>query len=179
MRSAGFAAEMEKKKLLPDEPTIRPADNWIPDWTIDGVKQKDHAVDNTHPVVESRWDSLSLPAQQHRAATVGVVAEAAVEAKRVNKGKRREQDARGNDFSMQKRCLLRNINFWPMAIEADGAMSRSFVRFFNLVCDAANDLTGQNPAAFKNFWWKRLCCKFHQFGKSCFEFLAWIQTFCS
>jgi hypothetical protein len=166
LRSAGFAAEVEKKKLLPDEPTIRPADNWIPDWTIDGVRQKDHAVDNTHPVVETRWDSLSLPAQQHRAATVGVVAEAAVEEKRVKKGKRTEQAARGNDFSMQKRCLLRNINFWPMAIEADGAMSQSFVRFFNLVCDAANDLTGQNPAAFKNFWWKRLCCKFHQLNSA-------------
>jgi hypothetical protein len=109
---------------------------------------------------------LSLPAQQRRAATVGVVAEAAVEEKRVKKGKRREQEARGKGFSMQKRCLLRDINFLPMAIEADGAMSQSFVRFFNLVCDAANDLAGQNPAAFKNFWWKRLCCKFHQLGSS-------------
>ena len=97
---------------------------------------------------------------------MGVVAEAAVEEKRVKKGKRTEQAARGNDFSMQKRCLLRNIIFWPMAMEADGAMSQSFVRFFNLVCDAANDLTGQNPAAFKNFWWKRLCCKFHQLNSA-------------
>jgi hypothetical protein len=45
---------LEKKNLLPDEPTIRPADNWTPDWTIDGVRQRDHAADNTHPVVEAR-----------------------------------------------------------------------------------------------------------------------------
>ena len=129
LRSAGFAAEIEKKKLLPDEPTLRPGDNWIPDWTIDGVRQKDHAVDGTHPVVETHWDSLSLPAQQQRAATVGVVAEESVEEKRVKKGKRSEQEARGNDFSMEKRCRLRNIHFWPMAIEADGAMSKSFIAF--------------------------------------------------
>ena len=93
------------------------------------MRQKDHAVDGTPPVVETGWDSLTLPAQQRRAATVGVVAEDAVEEKRNKKGKRREQEARGNDFSMQKRCLLRNINFWPMAVKADGAMSHSFVRF--------------------------------------------------
>jgi hypothetical protein len=166
LRSAGFAAVLEKKRLLPDEPSLRPADNWIPDWTIDGVRQKDHAVDGTHPVVETRWDSLSLPAQQQRAASVGVVAEESVVEKRNKKGSRREQAARGNDFSMEQRCLLRNIHFWPMAIEADGAMSKSFISFFNLVCDAANGLTGQNPAAFKNYWWKRLCCRFHQLNSA-------------
>ena len=86
--------------------------------------------------------------------------------KRNKKGSRREQEARGNDFSMEQRCLLRNIHFWPMAIEADGAMSKSFISFFNLVCDAANGLTGQNPAAFKNYWWKRLCCRFHQLNSA-------------
>ena len=166
LRSAGLAAQIEKPKLLPDEPTLRPADNWIPDWTIDGVRQKDHAVDGTHPVVETRWDSQSLASQQQRAATVGIVAEESVEEKRAKKGKRREQEARGNDFSMEKRCRLRNIHFWPMAIEADGAMSRSFIKFFNLVCDAANELTGQNPTAFKNYWWKRLCCKFHHLNSA-------------
>jgi hypothetical protein len=102
LRSAGFAAVLEKKCLLPDEPALRPADNWIPDWTIDGVRQKDHAVDGTHPVVETRWDSLSLPAQQQRASSVGVVAEEPVVAKRNKKGSRREQEARGNDFSMEQ-----------------------------------------------------------------------------
>ena len=111
LRSAGFAAEIEKKKLLPDEPTLRPGDNWIPDWTIDGVRQKDHAVDGTRPVVETHWDSLSLPAQQQRAAAVGAVAKESVEEKRVKKGKRSEQEARGNDFSMEERCRLRNIHF--------------------------------------------------------------------
>jgi hypothetical protein len=73
------------------------------------------------------------------------VAEESVVEKRNKKGSRREQEARGNDFSMEQRCLLRNIHFWPMAVEADGAMSKSFISFFNLVCDAANDLTGQKP----------------------------------
>jgi hypothetical protein len=42
------------------------------------LNSQDHAtaaVDGTRPVVETRWDSLSLPAQQQRASSVGVVAE--------------------------------------------------------------------------------------------------------
>ena len=50
-----------------------------------------------------------------------------MEKKALEMRKRREQEARGNDFSMEKRCLLHND--LSMAIEADGAMSKSFIHF--------------------------------------------------
>jgi hypothetical protein len=39
---------------------------------------------------------------------------------------------------MKERCRRQHINFWPVAIEADGAITSNFLRFFNNVCDAAN-----------------------------------------
>jgi hypothetical protein len=30
------------------------------------------------------------------------------------------------------------------------------------VCNAAKELTEQNPQAFKQYWWKRIACELHQ-----------------
>jgi hypothetical protein len=68
-----------------------------------------------------------------------------------------------NDFSMKGRYRRQHINFWPVAIEADGAITSNFLRFFNSVCDAAKNLTDQNRTAFSHHCWsKRIACELHQ-----------------
>jgi hypothetical protein len=52
---------------------------------------------------------------------------------------------------MKERCRRQHINFWPVAIEAGGAITSIFLRFFNNVCDAANNFTDQNRTAFSHF----------------------------
>ena len=49
-----------------------------------------------------------------------------------------------------------------MAIEADGAVTSIFLRFFNNVCDAAKNLTDQNRTAFSHYWSKRIASELHQ-----------------
>jgi hypothetical protein len=83
-------------------------------------------------------------------------------AKNANKGTPQAQADRGNDFSMKGRCKRQHINFWPEAIEADGAITSNFLRFFIGVCDAANNLTDQNRTAFRHCWSKRIACELHQ-----------------
>ena len=82
--------------------------------------------------------------------------------KRARKGDRADQEARGNNYSMLERCRRQNIHFWPVAIENDGCATGSFLAFFNNVCNAAKDLTDQNPSAFKNYWRTRIACEIHQ-----------------
>jgi hypothetical protein len=38
----------------------------------------------------------------------------------------------------------------------------SFLNFVTNVCNAAKELTEQNPQAFKQHWWKRIACEFYQ-----------------
>ena len=49
--SAGLSVRREPKRLLPDEPEIRPGDLVVSDWTIDGIQQTTHALDFTAPMV--------------------------------------------------------------------------------------------------------------------------------
>ena len=58
--------------------------------------------------------------------------------------------------------IKQHINFWPVAIEADGACTSSFLHFFQNVCNAAKTLTDQNQSAFKHYWSKRIGCELHQ-----------------
>jgi hypothetical protein len=46
-----------------------------------------------------------------------------------------------------------------MAVEVDGHCPASFLKFFTNVCNAAKELTEQNPQAFKQYWWKRISCE--------------------
>ena len=63
---------------------------------------------------------------------------------------------------MQERCCRAQVHFWPIAIEVDGHCSASFLKFFTNVCNAAKELTEQNPQAFKQYWWKRIACELHK-----------------
>jgi hypothetical protein len=54
------------------------------------------------------------------------------------------------------------VRFWPIAIEVDGHCLASFFNFFTSVCNAAKELTEQNPQAFKQHWLKRIACELHQ-----------------
>jgi hypothetical protein len=57
---------------------------------------------------------------------------------------------------MQGRCRRAQVNFWPIAIEVDVRCSASFLNFFTSVCNAAKELTEQNPKAFKQTGGKAL-----------------------
>jgi hypothetical protein len=48
--SAGLSVRREPKRLLPDEPEIRPGDLVVCDWTIDGIQKTTHALDFTAPM---------------------------------------------------------------------------------------------------------------------------------
>jgi hypothetical protein len=63
---------------------------------------------------------------------------------------------------MQERCRRANVHFWPIAVEVDGHCPDSFLKFFTNVCNAAKELTEQNPQAFKQYWWKRIACELHE-----------------
>ena len=166
-RAAGLPSRIETPGLLPDERDLRPADIDVPDFTIDGIVHTRHAIDFTGPIVESGWQSLSHAARLERASVVGVKAKKSVLDKRNNRGSVASQEIRGNAYTMQERCRRNQINFWPVAIETDGAMSPSFLEFFNHVCNVSNELTGQNRSTFKSYWWKRICCRVHHLNATC------------
>jgi len=63
---------------------------------------------------------------------------------------------------MQECYRRAQVHFWPIAIEVDGRCSASFLKFFTNVCNAAKELTEQNPQAFKQCWWKRIACELHK-----------------
>ena len=160
--AAGLTVACEPKGKLPDEPELRPGDLCISDWTIDGVAQTEHCIDFTAPVVNGGWGGLTTAEQRFRASAVGVAGRRREDFKTNNRGSARDQTARGNDFTMKRRCLQQHINFWPVAIEADGACTSSFLHFFKNVCNAAKTLTDQNQSAFKHYWSKRIGCELHQ-----------------
>jgi len=160
--AAGLTVEREPKGKLPAEPELRPGDLCISDWTVDGIVQTEHCIDFAGPVVNGNWSHLSNDDKLLRSCVVGIAGKRIEDTKNAKKGTVREQEDRGDNFSMKERCRLQHINFWPVAIEVDGAITSSFLRFFNNVCDAASNLTEQNRAAFKLYWSKRIACDLHQ-----------------
>ena len=100
--------------------------------------------------------------EEERGLTVGVRATEKEQGKRDNPGEPEAQAARGNTYTMQERCRRAQVHFWPIAIEVDGYCSASFLKFFTNVCNAAKELTEQNPQAFKQHWWKRIACELHK-----------------
>ena len=93
-----------------------------------------------------------------------VAAQRREEFKRSHPGTAEAQEIRGDNLSMTERCRQQRIHFWPVAIEVDGAITPSFLRFFKNVCNAAKNLTGQNLSSFKHYWSKRIACEIHQFN---------------
>ena len=63
---------------------------------------------------------------------------------------------------MQEHSRRAQVHFWPIAMEVDGRCSASFLKCFINVCNAAKELTEQNPQAFKQHWLKRIACELHQ-----------------
>ena len=139
--AAGLSVACEPKGKLPDEPELRPRDLCISAWTIDGIVQTEHCIDFGAPVVNGSWNALTNEEKLLRASVVGVAGKRLEMKKDANKGSPLAQADRGDNFSMKERCRRQHINFWPVAIEADGAITSNFLRFFNNVCDAANNLT--------------------------------------
>ena len=160
--SAGLSVRREPKRLLPDEPDIRPGDLVVYDWTIDGIQHTTHALDFTAPMPDGGWRVLSRAKKEARSLKVGVRAVEMEQRKRDNPGEPEAQAERGNTYTMQERCRRAQVHFWPIAIEVDGHCSASFLKFFTNVCNAAKELTEQNPQAFKQYWWKRIACELHQ-----------------
>ena len=160
--AAGLTVEREPKGKLPAEPELRPGDLCISDWTVDGIVQTEHCIDFAGPVVNGGWSHMYNDKKLLRSCVVGVAGKRIEDFKSAKKGTQQEQEERGDDFSMTERCRRQHINFWPVAIEVDGAITSSFLRFFNNVCDAATNLTEQNRTSFKHYWSKRIACELHQ-----------------
>jgi hypothetical protein len=154
-RSAGIPTLKEPLNLIPDDPFLRPGDLYIPHWTLDGQIHSRHAIDFTAPSIDRTWDSISLLEKDRRSSTAGVMASLAVKDKLAHKG------IPPDNRTIFSRCHQQNIHYWPIALEKDGCSSSSFRAFFKNVCDAAGKFSGQNTAAFRNYWHARLGCQFH------------------
>ena len=91
------------------------------------------------------WRGLSRAKKEARSLKVGVRAVEMEQGKRDNPGEPEAQAERGNTYTMQGRCRRAQVHFWPIAIEVDGHCSASFLKFFTNGCNAAKELTEQNP----------------------------------
>jgi hypothetical protein len=87
---------------------------------------------------------LTIAEKNLRATRPGVAGRRAEEFKRSYSGTAGGRANRGDNLPMVERCRQQQIHFWPVAIEVDGAITPSFLRFFKNVCNAAKNLTGQN-----------------------------------
>ena len=157
--SAGLTAYREPMNLLRDSDLERPADIFITNWRIEGIHLQRHAIDCSFPLVDSAWIHLSKAEQEKRATVTGWVANQKSLTKRNKVGSAQEQVARGNSATMQERCRLEGINYWPIPIEGDGACSTDFDAFLNNVSDAAEKIRGHDPKSFKARWIYILACK--------------------
>jgi hypothetical protein len=102
----------------------------ISDWTVDGIVQTEHCIGFAGPVVNGDWSHLPNDEKLLRSSVVGVAGKRIEDAKSARKGSAREQEDRGDNFSMKERCRLQHINFWPVAIEVDGAITSIFFAIF-------------------------------------------------
>jgi hypothetical protein len=119
--AAGLTVEREPKGKLPAELELRPGDLCISNWTVDGIVQTEHCIDFAGPVVNGGWSILTNDEKLLRACVVGVAGKRIEDNKSAKKGSVQEQEDRGDNFSMKERCRSQHVNFWPVAIEVDGA----------------------------------------------------------
>jgi hypothetical protein len=88
----------------------------------------------TRPLIflflQSTARAWSEPKSKHRICLeVGVVANKKATSKSNNIGSKQDQEKRGNDRSMNKRCELQGINYWPVPVEGGGQTSAKFEAF--------------------------------------------------
>ncbi len=90
-----------------------------------------------------------------------MVANKKAQEKSNNIGSKQDQEKRGNDRSMSKRCNLQGKNYWPVPVEGDGQTSANFEAFLKNISDAASELRnpGHNSSSFKRKWKILLACK--------------------
>jgi hypothetical protein len=115
------------------------------------------------PLIFPLVDSISMESKsKHRISLeVGVVANKKATSKSNNIGSKQDQEKRGNDRSMNKRCELQGINYWPVPVEGDRQTSANFEAFLKNVSDAASELRnpGHDSSSFKRKWKILLACK--------------------
>ena len=159
MRSAGLTVLREPQGLLQDNNTDRPADAFIKNWPIEISKYTDHAIDFSFPLVDST--GIESTSKHRICLEVGIVANQKATSKSNNIGSKQDQEKRGNDRSMKKRCELQGINYWPVPVEGDGQTSANFEAFLKNVSDAASELRnpGHDSSSFKRKWKILLACK--------------------
>jgi len=180
-KAAGLTAVREPAGLLRDNSQERPADIFIWDWKVEGVRESKFAIDFTCPLIDSNWGNLSQAVRSKRASTVGVLGREKEQAKRDKVGTPAEQAERRNGKTIQERCRLEHIHFLPVAIEGDGCTSSGFTAFLNNISNAAGENTEQDRIAFKKYWTTRLACVFSKAcakyslrrSSSCRQFLAY------
>ncbi len=90
-----------------------------------------HAIDFSFPLVDSK--GMESKSKHRICLEVGVVANKKATSKSSNIGSEQDQKKRGNDRSMNKRCELQGINYWPVPVEGDGQTSANFVLLY-IVC---------------------------------------------
>jgi hypothetical protein len=151
-QSAGLHTTREPRQLLRDSEHDRPADLYIQNWSIEGMRFRKHAVDLTFPLVDSRWESLSAAEKTLRAKRVGVTAETRANTKRNEVGSAAEQHERGNSATMTERCRTEDTHFWPIPVEGDGAVSNDFTKLIQNVSDAASEIMDHDRRAFQARW---------------------------
>ena len=160
-------------------PTVRPHTAPVETWSLDPgsvcvlpivpvacdafdtVDRPFDTVDRLYGGAESDSEEVDYSQDNDDAC---VAAQRREEFKRSHPGTAEAQEIRGDNLSMTERCRQQRIHFWPVAIEVDGAITPSFLRFFKNVCNAAKNLTGQNLSSFKHYWSKRIACEIHQFN---------------
>ena len=157
-KSAGLLSSKEPKYLLPDNANDRPADNLVQDWVIPREPFTTHAIDVTLPLPDSSLRWISSQERCLRASTVGHLAEKATQRKRDDTGTPTERQFRGNSATMQERCRLQRIHFWPIGIEGDGVPSKEFSSLIKNTSKTAAQLRGHDAIAFGRKWTTDIGC---------------------
>ncbi len=86
-----------------------------------------HAIDFSFPLVDST--GMESKSKHRICLEVGIVANKKATSKSNNIGSKQDQEKRGNDRSMNKRCELQGINYWPVPVEGNGQTSANFEAF--------------------------------------------------
>jgi len=96
-------------------------------------------------------------AEKHdRAGKVGSAGLARETYKKGKLGDHASQLLRGNELTMEARCDIEHIHFWPIGLEGDGTPTLAFEQFFNNVCDAAVQIKSLNRQSFKTYFQSRI-----------------------
>ena len=155
-KAAGLPVRREPHDLLRDNKEEKPADLCIDDWTIGGIAHSRQAIDLTCPLSDSSWSSLTVAEKRARADNMGSAGLAREEYKKGKIGDHASRLLRDNDLTMEARCDIGHIRFWPIGLEGDGTPTLAFEQFFNNVCGAAVQIKNLNRQSFKTYFQSRI-----------------------